>query len=101
MRPQLTRWRSHPAITIVAAGALVAGVVVGITSASAATTNVGPYVIDGSVPDSDAGSAIPAPAGSVKELGPSNGSTTKIGVVHNALPPMLGLTNPNAQVDLN
>ena len=41
------------------------------------------------------------PNGSGKELGPKNASTTKIGVIHTAPVPMLGETNPNAQVDLN
>jgi hypothetical protein len=36
----------------------------------------------------------------VKELGPLNSNTTKIGVIHRAAVPMLGLTNPNGQVDL-
>ncbi|WP_404387666.1 hemagglutinin [Humibacillus xanthopallidus] len=36
----------------------------------------------------------------VKELGPLNQSTTKIGVIHNDAVPTLGFTNPNAQVDL-
>ncbi|HET7741856.1 MAG TPA: hypothetical protein VFL67_14520 [Mycobacterium sp.] len=40
------------------------------------------------------------PFGNVKELGPKNASTTKIGVIHNAATPMLEKTNPNAQVDL-
>jgi hypothetical protein len=34
------------------------------------------------------------------ELGPLNGTTTKLGVIHTAQPTMLGYTNPNAQVDL-
>jgi hypothetical protein len=38
--------------------------------------------------------------GSLKELGPLNQNTTKIGVIHNDPVPTLGLTNPNAQVDL-
>ena len=41
------------------------------------------------------------PAGSAKELGPINNSATKVAVIGNALPPMLGTTNQNAQVDLN
>jgi hypothetical protein len=36
----------------------------------------------------------------VKELGPLNQNTTKIGVIHNDAVPTLGFTNPNAQVDL-
>jgi len=38
--------------------------------------------------------------GNVKELGPLNSNTTKIGVIHNDGLPTLDLTNPNAQVDL-
>lgn len=41
------------------------------------------------------------PNGSTKELGPLNGSSTKISVIHSAPIPMLALTNPNSQVDLN
>jgi hypothetical protein len=41
------------------------------------------------------------PAGSAKELGPINSSSTKLGVINSAPKPMLGDTNPNAQVDLN
>ena len=36
----------------------------------------------------------------MKELGPLNSNTTKIGVIHNDAVPTLGLTNPNGQVDL-
>ena len=40
------------------------------------------------------------PEGNVKELGPLNQNTTKIGVIHNDPVPTLGFTNPNGQVDL-
>ena len=40
------------------------------------------------------------PEGNVKELGPLNSNTTKIGVIHADAVPTLGLTNPNGQVDL-
>ena len=40
------------------------------------------------------------PAGNVKELGPLNSNTTKVGVIHSDAVPTLGFTNPNAQVDL-
>ncbi|WP_260439758.1 hemagglutinin [Humibacillus xanthopallidus] len=40
------------------------------------------------------------PEGNVKELGPLNSNTTKIGVIHNDAPPTLDKTNPNGQVDL-
>jgi hypothetical protein len=75
--------------------------------------NIGPFSIDGCVSGSVATGSnsklvgnAPAVAdvgapGSQKELGPINSNTTKLGVINNAPTPMLGLTNPNAQVDLN
>jgi hypothetical protein len=59
----------------------------------------GPFTIDGAIPDSGT-TELPDIFGSTKELGPLNSSTTKIGVIHNDAVPTLGLTNPNAQVDL-
>lgn len=59
----------------------------------------GPFDIDGEVPDAGA-TEIPDVFGNVKELGPLNSNTTKIGVIHNDAVPTLGDTNPNAQVDL-
>lgn len=59
----------------------------------------GPFNIDGTIPDGGT-TELPDLFGSVKELGPINGNTTKIGVIHNDALPTLGLTNPNAQVDL-
>jgi hypothetical protein len=59
----------------------------------------GPFNIDGIVPDAGA-TELSDPFGNVKELGPKNANTTKIGVIHNAAVPMLDLTNPNGQVDL-
>ena len=59
----------------------------------------GPFTIDGSVPDA-ATTELPDNFGNVKELGPLNSSTTKIGVIHSDAVPTLGLTNPNGQVDL-
>ena len=69
---------------------------------------------DGSLPSAHTGGTCPATAeltpqalqtndknGSSKELGPINGSNTKIGVIHTAAVTMLGETNPNTQVDLN
>lgn len=81
----------------------------GVTNVSATeTTTVGPYTIDGTVPDSNGtppvstvGAAINDISGSTKELGPINGTTTKIGVIHTDAVPTLGFTNPNGQVDLN
>ena len=59
----------------------------------------GPYSIDGTVPDPGT-TQLEDPEGNVKELGPLNSNTTKIGVIHNDAVPTLGLTNPNGQVDL-
>ncbi|MCW2857895.1 MAG: hypothetical protein JWR52_3510 [Marmoricola sp.] len=76
----------------------LAGAVVPLGPARAAS---GPFSIDGVVPDT-----TPTPPqlsdafGNVKEIGPMNASTTKIGVIQSAPTPMLALTNPNAQVDL-
>ncbi|MBW9118547.1 hemagglutinin [Microbacterium trichothecenolyticum] len=82
-------------------GCLVAAFVLG--GASAATAADGPWEIDGIViPDvtDPVMESIEDPFGNIKELGPLNSSTTKIGVIHNDALPTLGETNPNAQVDL-
>ena len=66
--------------------------------------NAGPFCIDGILPDVNAGPQTLDPHGNGQagqELGPKNGSSTKIGVINNAALPMLEFTNPNAQVDLN
>lgn len=84
---------------LVAAFAAALLVPFAIVVAPAAMAADGPFVIDGSVPDSGATELLDR-FGSVKELGPLNSSTTKIGVIHNDALPTLGLTNPNAQVDL-
>jgi hypothetical protein len=65
----------------------------------AALAASGPFTIDGIVPDAGA-TNLPDQFGNVKELGPINNNTTKIGVINSAAVPMLGLTNPNGQVDL-
>jgi len=67
--------------------------------ASPAVAEDGPYDIDGNVPDAGT-TLIPDDFGNVKELGPLNSNTTKIGVIHDDVVPTLGDTNPNAQVDL-
>ena len=59
----------------------------------------GPYSIDGTIPDNGT-TELTDLFGNVKELGPLNSNTTKIGVIHNDALPTLGLTNPNANVDL-
>ena len=92
-RPSIRR----RATVVLATTALVtAGVLMNPLLARAAD---GPFTIDGVVPDPGT-TQLADLSGNVKELGPINSSSTKIGVIHNALPPMLGLTNPNAQVDL-
>ena len=93
--PRRTRRRT-------AALSLVAALVfapVALVVAPAAMAATGPYVIDGSVPDPGT-TELDDPEGNVKELGPLNSSTTKIGVIHADAVPTLGLTNPNGQVDL-
>lgn len=70
-----------------------------VIAGPAALAADGPFTIDGSIPDAGA-AELTDPFGNVKELGPVNASTTKIGVIHNDVPPTLDLTNPNAQVDL-
>jgi hypothetical protein len=82
--------------TLAVAALVVAGAVAVPLAAFAAD---GPYTIDGTVPDANA-TELPDLYGNVKELGPLNSNTTKIGVIHNDGLPTLGLTNPNAQVDL-
>ncbi|HJU50999.1 MAG TPA: SpaA isopeptide-forming pilin-related protein [Acidimicrobiia bacterium] len=57
------------------------------------------FLIDGTVPDNGA-APFADPSGNVKELGPLNESTTKLGVIHNDGLPTLGTSNPNGQVDL-
>ncbi|HSN10855.1 MAG TPA: hypothetical protein VLS51_01940 [Propionibacteriaceae bacterium] len=82
---------------------------------AAAAANAGPYTIDGTgmggtlaVPANATLGISPAPTvtvaadlyGNVKELGPTNGTATKVGVIQKAATPMLDYTNPNGQVDL-
>jgi hypothetical protein len=70
-----------------------------LASMPAALAADGPYNIDGTIPD-DGTTELLDLFGNVKELGPLNSNTTKIGVIHNDALPTLGLTNPNGQVDL-
>jgi hypothetical protein len=70
-----------------------------VLAAPNASAASGPFTIDGTTPDPGA-AELADTFGAVKELGPENSSATKIGVIHSAATPMLGLTNPNAQVDL-
>lgn len=93
-------------IGMVAAFALVlGGAIFAAPFASAGTTP--PFTIGPNpsaivpAPDLDeVADAAEDPEGNVKELGPLNQSTTKIGVIHNDAVPTLGFTNPNGQVDL-
>lgn len=95
-----TGWRTpvrrRLAATAAAAGLALAGLGV-ISVAQAAPEN--PFSIEGLVPDEDA-FFFDDGQGNMQELGPINGNGTKLGVIHSATPPMLGTTNPNAQVDL-
>ena len=81
--------------------ALVAALTIPATVfvAPAAQADDGPYNIEGVVPDGGT-TELPDLFGAVKELGPLNASTTKIGVIHADAVPTLDLTNPNGQVDL-
>ncbi|HEX5857348.1 MAG TPA: hemagglutinin [Microbacterium sp.] len=81
------------------AGFFAAVLTTSVLTGPAAMAADGPFSIDGSVPDPDT-SQLADLSGSVKELGPLNSNTTKIGVIHSDAVPTLGLTNPNAQVDL-
>jgi hypothetical protein len=74
---------------------------IGRLASNAAAQN--PFMIDGSVPANGtvSGPVLTSdPFGSVRELGAVNGTDTKVGVIHSAVPPMLSFTNPNGQVDL-
>src|SRR4051812_11539542 len=58
------------------------------------------FTIDGAIPD-DGTTPFPDPVGAVKELGPANGSSTKVGVINTATPPMLDFTAINGGDDLS
>ncbi|MBO9520443.1 MAG: hypothetical protein J7518_02810 [Nocardioidaceae bacterium] len=83
------------------AAAIALGIATALVPTGPALAADGPFTVDGTVPDvSPAPAELPDVFGNVKELGPKNASTTKIGVIHSAATPMLDNTNPNAQVDL-
>jgi hypothetical protein len=84
---------------IIATAALGLAATVTVVTGPSALADDGPYTINSTVPDEGA-TELPDAFGSVKELGPKNSNATKIGVIHGAAVPMLGLTNPNGQVDL-
>ena len=88
--------RPRRRIGAAAASLAVAAAVVVPLAAYAAD---GPYTIEGDIPDTGT-TEITDAFGNVKELGPLNSNTTKIGVIHSDAVPTLGLTNPNGQVDL-
>jgi hypothetical protein len=74
----------------------------GVTMSQAAVEY--PFSIDGTVPDvldpEPDDYQVTDPSGNTQELGPLNSNATKVGVIHSAVPPMLGYTNPNGQTDL-
>src|SRR3954447_15781299 len=101
--------RSITISSVAIALALTCGFATRASAQACAGANAGPFCIDGTITDAN-NSGVPGativtapvePAGSAKELGPINGSSTKLGNINTAPTPMLGLTNPNAQVDLN
>jgi hypothetical protein len=71
-----------------------------IASGPAVSDTTPPWDIDGDIPGEVSTTPLDDPEGNVKELGPLNSNTTKIGVIHSDAVPTLGLTNPNANVDL-
>src|SRR5689334_5932460 len=99
LRRSGVRRRSRPSRTGVVLGTTGLLLAAGVSVLPAAFAADGPFTIDGNVPDTGV-TNLDDPEGNVKELGPLNSSTTKIGVIHNDALPTLGLTNPNAQVDL-
>lgn len=83
--------------TVIALG--LTGVILASQSAQAAPVN-DPFAIDGVVPGASPPTPLTDTYGNVKELGPKNSNTTKIGVINRVLTgSVLGLSNPNAQVD--
>jgi hypothetical protein len=84
---------------VMATIALALVTTVAVIPGSTAFAADGPFTIDGNVPDAGA-TELGDASGNVKELGPLNSNTTKIGVIHADAVPTLGLTNPNGQVDL-
>lgn len=97
-RPRAGTRRSRVLKAGIACTGLLATVLVPL-AATAGT--VPPFAIESPalVPNGGA-EELEDPEGNLKELGPLNSSTTKIGVIHNDAVPTLGLTNPNGQVDL-
>lgn len=103
--PFTTRVRTSEKSTrtrrVLAAGAAGCFAVAIVMVGSPALAEDGPFNINGTVPDTNPSiTEIDDPFGNVKEVGPLNSNTTKIGVIHNDALPTLGETNPNSQVDL-
>ena len=96
MRPQTRTGRRRAAWIGACCAALLTA---SVLTAPAAMAADGPYTIDGVVPDANT-TELADQTGNVKELGPLNSNTTKIGVIHADAVPTLGMTNPNGQVDL-
>lgn len=87
------------ASAMVAAGAIVFTPAAHATEFSAAGYTIGDGILDSDAPTHPV-DTLTDPYGSISEMGPINGSSTKLGVIHAAPLPMLGKTNPNGQVDL-
>ena len=84
-------------VVVLTAGLLL---LLGVGSLRSAEAGLSPFDIgDGTVPDSGA-EEFSDPHGSVQELGATNGNSTKLGVIHQASPPMLDFTNANGQTDI-
>ena len=108
-----TRTRGPARKRWLAALAIVALPLAAISVPSAFASTTPPFTIGDEAPGAPVVINIPGsdatgpnasnpddPEGNVKELGPLNASSTKIGVIHNDVPPTLDKTNPNGQVDL-
>jgi len=109
--------RSLAPVTLVLALAMTGGYATDASAAcpgppALASPNAGPFYIEGVVGDTNGNACnnsglapgaakVVDPAGNTKELGPVNGSNTKVNNINTATPPMLEFTNPNGQTDLN
>jgi hypothetical protein len=89
---------------------IVTCALVPLSAVRAAAQVDGGFKIDGTIPDcsggaSTCGAVTPTnfddPHDNQQELGPVNGTSTKVGVIHQTAPPMLATTNPNSSTDLS